>query len=257
MPQQLEKNNARRDAYGSQVPVNTNWHSKVLEMEKQAREAEQRHNAIIDEQRKVISTLIIRPTTQTPQSFGTPIRKQKHSEITSPLQSHGKKIRYGGKLLFNQLPEFRQRPTRFQTHQLGKKAATSGNRRDPENEIASQKSATIVGNTLNSQSGTPLPAILSPNACWNMPERDSSEAFCSPKPLPLRAQTSDRETINATKSCSVQLTILLPTCFATYLPPIFLQYTLCIMTSTKASRYQNQYNVHRSKDTLMASFLKV
>lgn len=148
------------------------WKNKLVKLSK--------GNAIIDEQREVISTLIIRPTTQTPQSFGTPICKQKHSKITSPLQSHGKKIRHGGKLLFDQLPEFRQRPPRFQTHQLGKKAVISGNRPDPKNEIASQKSATIVGNALDSQSGTPLPAILSPNACWNMPERDSSEAISSP-----------------------------------------------------------------------------
>ena len=50
----------------SKIPPTTNWYVKVLEIEEEARRAEKRHDAIMDEQRKVISTFITRPTTHVP-----------------------------------------------------------------------------------------------------------------------------------------------------------------------------------------------
>lgn len=52
------------DASIPQSPFVTNWHAKILEMERKARQVEQRYNAILNEQRKVISTLATRPSTQ-------------------------------------------------------------------------------------------------------------------------------------------------------------------------------------------------
>ncbi len=62
-------------------------------MERKARQVEQRYNAILDEQRKVISTLATRPSTHSPtQLLQTPTRKRKYSEIISTPQSKDDEI---------------------------------------------------------------------------------------------------------------------------------------------------------------------
>ena len=81
-------------------------------MEKETRQVEQMYKAILDEQRKVISTLVTRPSIYPPiQLFQTLMQKQKYLEINSNPQSKDNGAVQSGRLLF-------QNPNRTQHDSL-------------------------------------------------------------------------------------------------------------------------------------------
>ena len=163
------------------------------------------------------------------------------------------------KILSNddKLPESLERPTRFQRQPAAKPNRNIGNRPDSEKEIASKRTTTSPLSDLISDPKTPFREIRSPDACWNVADRenDQSANSVSAKQQVRKSQSPYQPEANSKKPLSPQKvssssSALFPLPrFATHLSIIFVWDPFRNMSAElEKSRCTNfkilQFNVH-------------
>ncbi len=141
-------------------------------MENATRITEIKHNTAIENQQKIIKSLIARTLLSVSDHPYTPSRKKKHSKAITPdddlkTWDSPRTLLFQRKNLsnHNKSPEPIKRPTRFQRQQAANPNRKSRNRPGSEKEIASKRTATSPFSNLISHLETPLSEIPSPDAC--------------------------------------------------------------------------------------------
>lgn len=194
-------------------PPPIDWEKRFSDMENATRITEIKHNTAIENQQKLITSLIARTLLPVSDHPHTPTRKRKHSKAMTPdddLQTWDspKTLLFKRRNLSNddKSPEPSKRPTRFQKQQAANPNRKSGNRPDSEKEIASKRTATSPFRNLISDPETPLSEIQSPDACWNAADRENNQSTNSPsaKQQARKSQSPYQPEANSKNSLSPQ-----------------------------------------------------